>query len=97
MRTGTICPDAGAAVLAAAGQRSSRSSQAHDLTGREVEVLRLLTDGKTIKGVALQLGVAAKTADNHVQNLYSKLGVSNRAAAVLWAVERGLHQNTALN
>lgn len=90
MRAGAICPDAGAAVLQAAGQRPTRGLPAHGLTPREAEVLRLLTEGKTIKGVAKSLGLAPKTADNHVQNLYAKLGVSTRAAAVLWAVERGL-------
>ena len=93
MRAGRVCREAGGAVLAALGQPQTRPGQTLDLTAREVEVLRLLTEGRTIKGVALHLGIATKTADNHVQNLYSKLGVTTRAAAVLWAVERGLHQN----
>ena len=94
MRAGSICRDAGGAILTALGQTRARPGQTFDLTAREVEVLRLLTEGHTIKGVAQRLGIAAKTADNHVQNLYSKLGVTTRAAAVLWAVERGLHQNS---
>ena len=91
IRDGTLCPDAAAAVLRAAGHVPRAAFAAADLTPRETEVLRHLISGMTVKGVAGALGVAVKTADNHVQNLYGKIGVRTRAGAVLWAVERGLH------
>ena len=42
------------------------------------------------KQVAKELGISNKTADRHVQNAYSKIGVSSRAAATLFAMEHGL-------
>lgn len=91
IREGRLCPEAGGAVLRAAGHTPRNTVAASDLTPREIEVLRLLVEGLTVKGVANALGVAVKTADNHVQNLYGKIGVRTRAGAVLLAVERGLH------
>ena len=62
------------------------------LTPREIEVLRLIAAGHTAKEAARQLEIAPKTADNHIQSLYSKIGVTTRAAAALYALERGLVQ-----
>jgi DNA-binding CsgD family transcriptional regulator len=62
------------------------------LTPREIEVLRLIAAGHTAKEAARQLDIAPKTADNHIQSLYSKIGVSTRAGAALYALERGLVQ-----
>ncbi len=52
--------------------------------------MRLLARGLQTKQVAQQLGVSAKTADRHVQNAYVKIGVSTRAGATLFAMQRGL-------
>ena len=60
------------------------------LTDREVEVLGLLARGSATKQIAAALGISAKTADRHVQNIYGKIDVSSRAAATLWAAEHGL-------
>jgi HD-GYP domain-containing protein (c-di-GMP phosphodiesterase class II) len=92
VREGKLCPDASAAVLACAGQ-SSRRDKTERLAGlstREIEVLRLIVAGNTAKQAALLLDIAPKTAENHIQNLYSKIGVTTRAGAALYAVERGL-------
>ena len=62
------------------------------LTPREIEVLRLIAAGHTAKEAARQLEIAPKTADNHIQSLYSKIGVTTRAGAALYALERGLVQ-----
>ena len=62
------------------------------LTAREIEVLRLIAAGHTAKEAARELEIAPKTADNHIQSLYSKIGVSTRAGAALYALERGLVQ-----
>ncbi len=57
-----------------------------------MDVLRLIAAGSTAKEAARLLDIAPKTADHHIQNLYSKIGVTTRAAAALYALERGLIQ-----
>jgi DNA-binding NarL/FixJ family response regulator len=77
--------------LAAAGHpvRRRRDWPAR-LTTREVEVLRLVARGLSNKQIAERLVVARKTVDNHVEHIYTKIGVSNRARAGLFAVRNGL-------
>ena len=60
------------------------------LTEREAEVLALLARGMQTKQIARALGIAPKTAGNHVQNAYAKIGVSTRAAAAMFAMRHGL-------
>ncbi len=60
------------------------------LTRREMQVLRLVADGATTREVAEQLFISSKTADHHIQNIYTKIGVSNRAAATRWALEQAV-------
>lgn len=59
------------------------------LTEREHQVLALLTDGRSQKQVATELGISVKTAGSHVQNLLSKLGLHTRVEAVALAVRAG--------
>ena len=95
VREGKLCPDAAEAVLACAGQplRRKTAERPASLTPRETEVLRLIAAGHTAKQAARELDIAPKTADNHIQSLYSKIGVTTRAAAALYALERGLVQH----
>jgi HD-GYP domain-containing protein (c-di-GMP phosphodiesterase class II) len=97
VRDGTLCPDAVEAVLASAGQPARRAmgERLAGLTAREIEVLRLIAGGLTAKEAARQLEIAPKTADNHIQSLYSKIGVTTRAGAALYALEHGLVQRGA--
>ena len=60
------------------------------VTFREVEVLQLLARGNSSRRIAQQLVVSPKTAANHVEHIYAKLGVSSRAAATLYATQHGL-------
>jgi len=60
------------------------------LTRRELEVLRLVAAGCTTREIAARLFISAKTADRHIQNLYTKIGTSNRATATRWAIEHGV-------
>ena len=92
IRDGSICPDAGEAVLAVAGLPTRRSPPRPlaGLTPREIEVLRLIAAGFTAKEMGRQLDISPKTADHHVQAIYGKIGVTTRAAATLYAVEHGL-------
>mgnify|MGYP002682662840 CR=1 FL=1 len=72
--------------------RGSMAERLSDLTPREIEVLRLIAAGHTAKEAARRLAIAPKTANNHIQNLYAKIGVTTRAGAALYALERGLVQ-----
>jgi DNA-binding NarL/FixJ family response regulator len=58
-------------------------------TGREVEVLRLMTGGHSNREIAEALHVAEGTIKNHVSNILSKMGVRDRTRAVLKALEHG--------
>lgn len=60
------------------------------LSGRETEVLALIAGGQSIPAIAAELYLAPSTVKTHVQRLYEKLGVSDRAAAVAEAMRRGL-------
>jgi predicted ATPase/DNA-binding NarL/FixJ family response regulator/Tfp pilus assembly protein PilF len=61
-----------------------------ELTTREVEVLRLMTNGLTNKQIAEQLHVSRTTINAHLRSIYGKLGVTTRAAATRLAVEQNL-------
>jgi two-component system nitrate/nitrite response regulator NarL len=60
------------------------------LSAREREVLVMIADGKTIPSIAGELYLAPSTVKTHVQRLYEKLGVNDRAAAVAEAMRRRL-------
>ena len=91
VRAGRLGSDAVDAVLAAAGQRrGKRRSGPAGLTAREVEVLILIARGAATKQVARALGITPKTAETHVERIYSKIGASTRSTATLFAVQHGL-------
>ena len=60
------------------------------LTAREVEVLRLLAVGLKHSEIAEHLVISRKTARNHIEHIYTKIGASNRATASLFAARHGL-------
>jgi DNA-binding CsgD family transcriptional regulator len=60
------------------------------LTPREVEVLRLVATGKTNRAIAADLFLSEKTVARHVSNIFTKLGVSSRAAATAYAYQHDL-------
>lgn len=62
----------------------------HDLTEREVTVLRLVADGKTNKEIANNLDLSEKTVKNHVRNIFHKLQVYDRTQAAILAIRKGL-------
>ena len=53
----------------------------------------LAARGGTIRSVARQLDIAPKTAGNHLEHIYSKIGVSTRAEAAMFAMQHGLLPN----
>jgi DNA-binding CsgD family transcriptional regulator len=70
--------------------RRSSSIDAHGLTSRELQVLRLVAAGKTNKAIAGELVLSERTVDRHVSNIFTKLGVSSRAAATAYAYKHQL-------
>ncbi len=69
---------------------SAASQTAAGLTPREVEVLRLVATGKTNRAIAAELYLSEKTVARHVSNIFTKLGVSSRAAATAYAYQHDL-------
>lgn len=79
------------AVLQAAGQRPRRATLRPDgLTPREVDVLRMVARGSSNKEIAAVLVISEKTARNHVERTYAKIGASNRIGASMYALRHGL-------
>jgi DNA-binding CsgD family transcriptional regulator len=80
------------AVLEAAGTAPLRVRQGQPagLTDREVEVLRLVAQGRTNREIADALVVTEKTAGHHVEHIYAKAGVSTRVGAALFAMRHDL-------
>jgi predicted ATPase/class 3 adenylate cyclase/DNA-binding CsgD family transcriptional regulator len=56
------------------------------LSRREIDVLRLVAAGRTSGEIASELFISTRTAEHHIQNIYTKIGVSNRAAATRWGL-----------
>jgi HD-GYP domain-containing protein (c-di-GMP phosphodiesterase class II) len=91
VRAGRLDGDAVNAVLAAAGHRvRRRRAWPAGLTPREIEVLRLLARGSSSKEIARELVIAPKTARNHVEHIYEKIGARTRSEASLFAMRHGL-------
>ncbi|MGZ4677501.1 MAG: LuxR C-terminal-related transcriptional regulator [Acidimicrobiia bacterium] len=64
-----------------------RAERPGGLSRREVEVLRLVADGRTAGEIATELFISPRTAEHHIAHIYTKIGVTNRAAATRWAVQ----------
>lgn len=73
--------------------RHPKAQALHEqLTAREMEILLLMTQGKTNQEIADELFIALKTAKVHVSNILSKLGVQDRTQAVIYAFKHSLVQ-----
>ena len=68
----------------------TRATGPAGLTARESEVLARLAQGMPNKAIARTLGISPKTVSNHIERVYSKLGVSNRAGAAMAAMQFGI-------
>ena len=89
---GKLDSDVVTAVLAAAGHRREIPAVPlpAGLSEREVEVLRLAVQGLTNRQIADLLVVSPKTVGHHIENIYTKTGVSTRVGATLFALSHGL-------
>jgi HD-GYP domain-containing protein (c-di-GMP phosphodiesterase class II) len=91
VRAGRLDGDAVDAVLTAAGHRPTRRREGPaGLTAREIDVLRLVALGLSSKEIARRLTISPKTARNHIEHIYTKIGATNRVSAGLYAVQQGL-------
>lgn len=77
-------------VGAAGGEAAPVASAPDGLSEREVEVLAHLSRGMTNREMAERLFISPKTVGRHVENIYTKIGVSSRAAAAVYAMEHRL-------
>jgi HD-GYP domain-containing protein (c-di-GMP phosphodiesterase class II) len=94
VRAGELDGVAAEAVLHAAGQPAQRPNlRPGGLTPREIEVLCLVARGASNKQIAASLVISEKTARNHVERTYAKIGVSNRIGASMYALRNGLVNN----
>lgn len=91
-RRGLLDSRAVEGVLSAAGHTAKRTARRYPagLTEREVEVMRLLARGRTVRQIADELFISPSTAGRHVEHIYDKVGVSSRAGAALFAMRNGL-------
>ncbi len=71
-------------------QQAGQSGEMNDLTPRELEVLKLLAEGKSNKQIAAKLVITERTTKFHVSSILTKLAAANRTEAVKIAAQRGL-------
>jgi DNA-binding NarL/FixJ family response regulator len=77
------------------GLPAATSMQVSDLTAREVDVLRLIGRGSSNEEIADELVITEATVKTHITRIFSKLGLRDRAAAIVFAFDQGLVQPDA--
>jgi len=89
---GRLDPDSARAVVEAAGHEAVRvrAERPAGLSDREVEVIRLVARGLSNRQIAKRLFISPRTAEHHVQHIYTKIGTSTRASAAVFAMEHDL-------
>ena len=71
-------------------ERLAARMSSSELTGRELDVLRQIVDGKSNKEIGNVLNISEATVKSHINNILSKLGVSDRTQAATTALQRGI-------
>lgn len=66
----------------------------YDLTGRELEVMAFIVDGRSDKEIAVEMSLSVNTVKTHVRSILNKLNVTNRRQAARLAVEQGIISKT---
>ena len=77
-------------IPAAIAARLAERMASSDLTSREMEVLELIVQGQSNKEIGVSLTISEATVKSHINNILSKLGVTDRTQAVTTALQRGL-------
>lgn len=78
------------AIAARLLQPAQAAEAGGELTGRQVEIVKLLAQGKAAKEIAYELGLSRKTVDAHRTRIMERLGVNDIASLTLYAVRKGL-------
>lgn len=65
-----------------------------DLTQRELEILRLVIEGKTNRAIANQMYITERTVEFHLDHIFTKIGARTRLLAGIWALQHGMGVNT---
>jgi len=84
-----------ARVLTASLRAPRDDASAAVLTARELEVVRLVARGEPNKGIAASLGITERTARSHVSKILTKLGLTSRTQAALWATREGFAEDAS--
>jgi DNA-binding NarL/FixJ family response regulator len=80
----SMMPVIAAGILAESGRIASGTPE---LTKRELEILKLVQRGRRNREIAQEMGIEEKTVKNHINNIYSKLGIASRAEAMAARIE----------
>jgi DNA-binding CsgD family transcriptional regulator len=73
----------------ASSARRPRTSHALGISGREIDVVRLVAEGLSNKEIARRLHLSVRTVETHVRHMLTKTGLVNRTQLATWARERG--------
>jgi predicted ATPase/DNA-binding CsgD family transcriptional regulator len=79
-----------AEIAAIAGDESPEPSRRSGLSPRELQVLRLVAEGRSNRAIATALSLSERTVENHVLHILNKLGLESRTAAATYAIRQGL-------
>jgi NarL family two-component system response regulator LiaR len=88
-------PEIARRLMEQAGAPSPPSTEVAGLTPREVEVARLVADGRSNQEIAAALVISEKTVKTHVSNILSKLHLQDRTQLAIYALRRGLGEGRA--
>jgi two-component system response regulator DegU len=69
---------------------NARHAENHELSARESEIIRLIANGLSNREISLRLGLSEKTVKNHISRIFSKLNISARTQAAVYAIRTGL-------
>ena len=85
-----IAPDARTAPTPTTGNDALHAADAGPLTARETEVVQLVSAGLSNRNIATELFISEKTVARHLSNIFTKLGLTSRAAVTAYAYQHGL-------
>ena len=84
-----IQPDLIPVLNAGLANKTTVNSKLSELTKREIEVLKLISEGLFNKEIAYNLEISERTVKNHVSNIFKKINVSDRTQAAVFAIKNG--------